>query len=127
MQQFPEVHRWFSSEIIFPTQADVVKCYKQLKVLAKDSGEIQIESGSVGVHFSGSFNFLEFNESIPKVISECMQTPNFSIKYIFSDPDGYFGGGVTCWDGNGEVIDDVCINTFFEREYTDGVHNTRNS
>lgn len=127
MENYPEVNRWFSSELIFHTQADMVKCYKELKASISREHEITIESGNTGVHFSGLFDFSEFDEQFPHILSKYLMPMRYKVKCVFNDPNGYFGGWVTCWNTNAVEIESISLNEFFEREGNHGLSYSTNS
>lgn len=116
-KQPEEVNLWFTSEIDFPSVASALRCKKAIEDAYNEKVEMLPAEGT-GVHFQGNFD-LNDSESDTAPLLVCIShhthLENVSVKYIYKDSSGYFGG---CFMKvnltNFKEIEFVSINDCFE-------------
>lgn len=117
MKEFPEVHRWFTSGLVFKTPEAELQCYKKLQSVVEEHGvEIAIEPGDGANHLSGSFDFTLFDDRFADIVCGYVEK-NWRIKCILSDKDGYFSGWVQEYHPSGICIDGINISSVFEEGF----------
>lgn len=111
-----ENHRWFTSEILFVTAADMVRCLSEIRNLVGDSNRIDVHPAQTGIHLDGYFDLIDKLDQIQVIIkkyaSYAMQ--EYSIKCVLITQDGYFNGWCEKYNRYGELIDGINISEFFE-------------
>lgn len=109
-------HRWFSSEILFVSAADMVRCASEIRNLVGDSNRIDIHPGQTGIHLDGYFDISNHLDQIKEIIKEhsSFAMPEYSIKCVLIDQDGYFSGWCEKYNRNGEIIEGINLSEFFE-------------
>ena len=115
-----ENHRWFSSEILFVTAADMVRCLSEIRNLVGDSNRLEIHPAQTGIHLDGYFDLIDkldpIQEIIKKHASFAMQ--EYSIKCVSITQDGYFSGWCEKYNRHGEIIEGINLSEFFEEGTT---------
>ena len=115
-QHTQENHRWFTSELLFVTAADMVRCASEIRELVGENNRIDIHPAQTGVHLDGYFDLTDKLDQIQEIIkkhaSYAMQ--EYSIKCVLITQDGYFSGWCNKYNRYGELIDGINISEFFE-------------
>lgn len=109
-----QFNHWHTSEIIFGNEASAQACLAELRAKVEDQ-EIIVHGEGAVVLFEGHFDFAEFEEEFTSIIGNHLTNPGkYSIKNIFNDADGYFGGWAMVLNEAGEVFKEVSLNETYE-------------
>lgn len=112
-----ENHRWFSSEILFVTAADMVRCVNEIRELVGENNRIDIHPAETGIHLDGHFDLIDKLDQIQEIIkkhaSYAMQ--EYSIKCVLITQDGHFDGWCEKYNRYGEIIKGINITELFEQ------------
>ena len=111
-----ENHRWFSSEILFVSAADMVRCVSEIRNLVGDSNRIDIHPGQTGIHLDGYFDLTDKLDQIQEIIKKhaSYALQEYSIKCVSITQDGYFSGWCEKYNRYGELIEGINLSDFFE-------------
>lgn len=111
-----ENHRWFTSEILFVTAADTVRCVNEIRDLIGPNKRLDVHPAETGIHLDGYFDLIDtldqIQEIIKKYASYAMQ--EYSIKCVLITQDGYFNGWCEKYNRSGEIIKGINLSDFFE-------------
>lgn len=117
MTEYPEIFRWFTSELEFENETATQQCLAELQnIVAEHDAVVTIEPSGSEVHFSGSFDFSLFNERFHHVLAKHIKH-NWRIKCVFNDPDGFFGGWVEEYHRSGLCLHSKNLNALFEEGF----------
>lgn len=115
-QHTQENHRWFTSELLFVTAADMVRCVNEIRDLIGPSERLDVHPAQTGVHLDGYFDLTnkldQIQEIIKKHASFAMQ--EYSIKCVSITQDGYFSGWCGKYNQHGVPIKAINLSDFFE-------------
>lgn len=115
-QHIQENHRWFTSELLFVTAADMVRCVIEIRDLIGPSERLDVSPAETGIHLDGYFDLIDkldqIQEIIKKYASFAMQ--QYSIKCILITQDGHFDGWCEKYNRHGEIIEGINLSDFFE-------------
>lgn len=115
-QHTQENHRWFTSELLFVTAADMVRCASEIRTLVGENNRIDIHPAQTGVHLDGYFDLSDKLDQIQEIIKKhaSFAMQEYSIKCVSITQDGYFSGWCEKYNRYGEIIDGINISEFFE-------------
>lgn len=116
-QHNQENHRWFTSEILFVTAADMVRCVNKIRKLVGENKRLDIHPAETGIHLDGYFALDEDTlDQIKEIIKEfsSFAMKEYSIKYVLIEKEGYFTGWCEKYNRNGVIIEGVNLSSFFE-------------
>ena len=115
-QHTQENHRWFTSELLFVTAADMVRCASEIRELVGENNRIDIHPAQTGVHLDGYFDLTDKLDQIQEIIKKhaSFDMQEYSIKCVSITQDGYFSGWCEKYNQYGELIDGINISEFFE-------------
>ena len=110
-----ELNHWHTSEINFGDEATALACIAALRAKVEDE-EIIVHGDGATVLLEGHFDFSKFEEDeFAQTIGDYLSSPTkYSIKNIFNDADGYFGGWAMVLNEGCEVLKEVSLNQTFE-------------
>ena len=116
-QHTQETHRWFSSEIIFVTAADMVRCVSEIQTFVGENNQIYIHPAQTGVHLDGYFDLSDKLDQIQAIIKKhaSFAMQEYSIKCVSITQDGHFSGWCEKYNRYGELIDGINLSDFFEK------------
>lgn len=115
-QHTQENHRWFTSELLFVTAADMVRCASEIRTIVGENNRIDIHPAQTGVHLDGYFDLSDKLDQIQEIIKKhaSFAMQEYSIKCVSITQDGYFSGWCEKYNRYGELIDGINISEFFE-------------
>ena len=115
-QHTHENHRWFSSEILFVTAADMLRCVNEIRNLVGEDNRLDVHPAETGIHLDGYFDLIDklnqIQEIIKKHASYAMQ--EYSIKCVLITQDGYFTGWCEKYTRSGEIIKGIDLSDFLK-------------
>lgn len=112
-----ENHRWFSSEILFVSSADMIRCVNKIRDLAGPNKRLDVHPAETGVNLDGYFTLDEDTlDQIKGIIKEytSFSMKEYSIKYVLIEKEGFFSGWCEKYNRNGVIIEGVNLSDFFE-------------
>lgn len=111
-----ENHRWFTSEILFVTAADMVRCMSEIREFVGENNRIDIHPAQTGIHLDGYFDLTDKLDQIQEIIKKhaSFALQEYSIKCVSITQDGYFSGWCEKYNRNGVVIQGINLSDFFE-------------
>ena len=115
-QHTQENHRWFTSELLFVTAADMVRCVNEIRDLIGPNERLDVLPAQTGIHLYGYFDLSDKLEQIQVIIKEhaSFAMMEYSIKGVFITQDGYFSGWCEKYNRHGEIIKGINLSDFFE-------------
>ena len=115
-----ENHRWFSSEILFITAADMVRCVNEIRDLIGPNKRLDIHPAQTGIHLDGYFDLSDKLDQIQEIIKKhaSFALQEYSIKCISITQDGHFDGWCEQYNRHGELIKGINLSDFFEKGYS---------
>ena len=115
-QHTQENHRWFTSELLFVTAADMVRCASEIRTLVGENNRIDIHPAQTGIHLDGYFNLSDKLDQIQAIIKKhaSFAMMEYSIKCVSITQDGYFSGWCEKYNRHGEIIKGINLSDFFE-------------
>lgn len=109
-------YHWHTAENTFASHEAALACLEEMKQVSGEDVILHwIEQHNQAL-FEGYFDYDKFNDDgAEAIIAKHIQQPHgFSVKFIYNDEDGYFGGFAYVLDENGETIKSVNLNETFE-------------
>ena len=115
-QQPQEIHRWFTSEILFVTAADMVRCVNKIRELVGENKRLDVHPAETGIHLDGYFDLIDKLDQIQEIIKKhaSFAMQEYSIKCVSITQDGYFSGWCEKYNRHGEIIKGINLSDFFE-------------
>ena len=115
-QYIQENHRWFTSELLFVTAADMVRCVNEIRDLIGPSERLDVLPAQTGIHLDGYFDLIDKLDQIQEIIKKhaSFAMHDYSIKCISITQDGYFSGWCEKYNRHGEIIKGINLSDFFE-------------
>ena len=105
--------RWATSNIQFGSEELMKRCITALEVKTNESINASIEGNTVCLE--GQFDYGQFEEEFEHIIAEyCLPEQVYSVKCIYLDDDGFFGGWVAQFNGKGKAIKEFCLSQMFD-------------
>lgn len=109
----PVLNHWHTSEINFGDIKTAEACVAALNNRAGHT--IIVHANDAVVLLEGYFDFANFEDEFEDIIFSFIAQPcEFSLKAIFNDADGYFGGWFTTCNNSGDPVKSVSLNDMFE-------------
>ena len=109
-------HRWFTSEILFVTAGDMVRCVNEIRDLIGPNERLDVLPAEAGIHLDGYFDLIDKLDQIKEIIKEhsSFAMKEYIIKCVLIDQDSYFSGWCEKYNRNGVVIEGINLSDFFE-------------
>lgn len=111
-----ENHRWFTSEILFVSSADMIRCVNEIRDLAGPNKRLDVHPAETGIHLDGYFDLSDKLDQIQEIIKKhaSYALHEYSIKCVSITQDGYFSGWCDKYNRHGEIIKGINLSDFFE-------------
>lgn len=115
-QHIQENHRWFTSELLFVTAADMIRCVNKIRDLAGPNKRLDVLPAETGIHLDGYFDLTDKLDQIQEIIKKhaSFAMQEYSIKCVSITQDGYFSGWCEQYNRHGEIIKGINLSEFFE-------------
>lgn len=115
-----ETHRWFSSEILFVTAADMVRCVNEIRTFVGKNNRLDIHPAQTGINLDGYFDLTDKLDQIQEIIKKhaSFAMQEYSIKCVSITHDGCFSGWCEQYNRHGDVIEGINLTDFFEEGTT---------
>lgn len=118
-----ENHRWFSSEILFVSSADMIRCVNEIRDLVGPNKRLEVHPAQTGIHLDGYFDLSDKLGQIQEIIKKhaSFAMHEYSIKCVSIGQDGYFSGWCEQYNRHGELIKGINLSDFFEKGYSNAI------
>ena len=118
-----ENHRWFSSELLFVSSADMIRCVSEIRNLVGPNKRLEVHPAQTGIHLDGYFDLSDKLDQIQEIIKKhaSFAMQEYSIKCISVTYDGHFDGWCEQYNRHGELIKGINLSDFFEKGYSNAI------
>ena len=115
-----ENHRWFSSEILFVSSADMIRCVSEIRNLVGKNNRLDVHPAQTGIHLDGYFDLTDKLDQIQEIIKKhaSFAMQEYSIKCVSITQDGHFDGWCEQYNRHGDLIKGINLSDFFEKGYS---------
>lgn len=115
-----ENHRWFSSELMFVSSADMIRCVNEIRNLVGPNKRLEVHPAQTGIHLEGYFDLTDKLDQIQEIIKKhaSFALREYSIKCVSITQDGHFSGWCERYNRQGEIIEGINLSDFFEEGTT---------
>jgi len=118
-----ENHRWFSSELLFVSSADMIRCVNEIRNLVGPNKRLEVHPAQTGIHLDGYFDLTDKLDQIQAIIKKhaSFAMQEYSIKCVSITQDGHFDGWCEQYNRHGELIKGINLSDFFEKGYSNAI------